>query len=233
MNGSVGGYVAALPGDYLTSKKTYPLLLAVHGINECGNGTTDLYKIENKGIPGLITKNLFPQTFTCGKNSFNMLVVAPQFKSFPGAATLNYTLDYIIHHYRVDTTRIYLTGYSMGGGVAWEFAATYGKRIAAVVPVCGASTPSTTKAAAIAKTGVAVWAFHNNGDPKIACGNTINYVNYINAAHPLIAAKKTIFIADKHNAWNSAYNINYKENNMNVFEWMLQYKRNKTTISKQ
>lgn len=229
MNGSVGGFVQTLPGDYLTSKKTYPLILAIHGINECGNGTTDLYKIEKKGIPGLIANNTFPTSFTCGKKSFEFIVIAPQFKTFPGTATLNYTLDYIINHYRVDTTRIYITGYSMGGGTVWEYAATYAKRVAAVVPVCGASSPTITKATAIAKSGVAVWAFHNDGDPKIACGNTINYIKYINAAKPIIEAKKTIFHASKHNAWNSAYNINYKENNMNVFEWMLQYQRNTTS----
>ncbi len=55
-------------------------------------------------------------------------------------------IDFAIKKYRIDTTRIYVSGLSMGGGVTWEYAAAYASRVAAIVPICGASTPNDTKA---------------------------------------------------------------------------------------
>ncbi|MGZ5285646.1 MAG: PKD domain-containing protein, partial [Flavisolibacter sp.] len=38
-------------------------------------------------------------------------------------------------------------------------------------------------------------------------------------------AKKTIFVSTSHDAWSITYDPNYRENGMNVYEWMLQYER--------
>ena len=225
-NTTVGGYMESLPNEYEYNKtKRFPLLICIHGINELGNGTSDIYKVANKGVPELIQADSFPTTINSRAGNFSMIVIAPQFRSWPSAVTLNYFINYVIKNYRIDTTRIYLTGYSMGGGVVWEYARTFPNRIAAIVPICGASCPSPDKAKAIAGGGIAVWAFHNNADPKISCSYTNNYVTYINSFHPVVPAKKTIFEAAKHNAWRQAYNPFYKENGMNIYQWMLQYKR--------
>ena len=39
-------------------------------------------------------------------------------------------------------------------------------------------------------------------------------------------AKKTIFVSTSHDAWSKTYDLNYRENGLNAYEWMLQYQRN-------
>jgi dienelactone hydrolase len=134
-------------------------------------------------------------------------------------------INYAIKKYRVDTTRIYLTGLSLGGGAIMNYAAAYGKRLAAIVPFCESNYPSTTHAAAIAKSGVKVWAFHNDYDTWVSSNYTKNYVTYINNNRPLVPARKTIFPAKGHNCWSKGSDPAYKENYMNIYQWMLSYKR--------
>ncbi|MBS1567069.1 MAG: hypothetical protein JST39_21990, partial [Bacteroidetes bacterium] len=50
-----------------------------------------------------------------------------------------------------------------------------------------------------------------------------NFIAWINAANPKVAPKRTIFTSNLHDAWTKAQDPNYKENGMNVYEWMLQY----------
>ncbi len=47
-------------------------------------------------------------------------------------------LTYIEHNYCVDTHRIYVTGYSLGGGMAYRIACTLSNKIAAFATVAGA-----------------------------------------------------------------------------------------------
>ena len=114
----------------------------------------------------------------------------------------------------------------MGGGVTWDYAGSkYANKIAAITPVCGASAPADAKAKTIADNDIPVWAFHNQYDNKVSVNNTKNWVSLINKYNPDPKAKMTIFQdADKgHDAWTKAYSLSYKENNMNIYEWMLQY----------
>jgi hypothetical protein len=43
-------------------------------------------------------------------------------------------------------------------------------------------------------------------------------------------AKKTIFLVNGHDAWTTTYDPSYKENGLNVYEWMLQFSRNLTVL---
>lgn len=221
----IGGYLESLPKEYSTSTKKYPLLLFIHGIGEMGNGTTDLWKVTRNSVPHLLQTNSFPQTFSTSKGIYSFVIVSPQFKSWPSVETVNGMVNYAIKHYRIDTTRIYLTGLSMGGGVVMDYAQVYGKRLAAIVPMSEASYPTAAKAQAIAKTGLPIWAFHNLYDGRVSSSYTINFINYINSYNPLVKARKTIFNASGHNSWSQASAPTYSENNMNIYEWMLQYKR--------
>ena len=222
---NIGGYLESLPKDYNSSTKKYPLLLFIHGIGELGNGTTDLWKVTRNSVPHLLQTNAFPSTFSTSKGIYSFVTISPQFKTWPNPETVNGMVDYAIKHYRIDTTRIYITGISMGGGVTMDYAAVYGKRLAAIVPMSEASYPTTAKAQAIAKTGLPIWAFHNLDDGRISSSYTINFINYINSYHPVVAARKTIFNASGHNSWSQASAPTYRENNMNIYEWMLQYKK--------
>ena len=118
----------------------------------------------------------------------------------------------------------------MGGGGDWDYSSSYGKRVTAVVPICGASYPSKTKGQAIAGDDLAVWAFHNIGDPTVPSWYSVDYVQYINQANPKIKAKLTIFQSIEHDAWTKATDPHYRENGKNIYEWMLAHQKKEQQI---
>jgi predicted peptidase len=226
INGNIGGFYQALPARYDSTTTKYPLLICLHGTGELGNGASDLAKVTNVAIPARIKSGKFPPAFTVNGKSYSFIVIAPQFKNWPSASDVNAVLDYSVAHYRIDTTRIYVTGLSMGGGATWDFAGTYASRAAAIVPICGASSPSDARAKTMANAHLAVWAFHNNDDGTVSSANSIGYVNKINGLHADPQARLTLWPSGGHNAWDKATDPSYKESNMNIYEWMLQYNRN-------
>lgn len=225
VNGNIGGYMETLPARYDSTTKKYPLLIFIHGIGELGNGASQLINVAWVGTSSVIRNGAFPPNFSVGGKNYSFIVVSPQFKAWPSPQDVNAMVDWAISKYRVDTTRIYVSGLSMGGGATWEYAVSYGKRLAAVAPICGASGPSDSKAQKIAQAGVAVWAFHNKDDGTVTYANSEGYVNKINSFNPAIKAKLTLWATGGHDAWSKACNPTYKENNMNMYEWMLQYSK--------
>jgi predicted peptidase len=225
VNGNIGGFLYALPARYDSTTKKYPLLLFIHGIGELGNGTSQLSNAAAVGTPSVIKWGEFPANFSVGGKNYSFIVVTPQFKAWPSAKDVNDMIDYAVKNYRIDTTRMYVSGLSMGGGVTWDYAVAYGKRVAAIAPICGASGPNDSKAQKIAQSGVAVWAFHNKDDGTVTYTNSEGFVNKINSFSPPIKAKLTLWATGGHDAWSKACSPNYRENNMNMYEWMLQYSR--------
>jgi hypothetical protein len=142
-------------------------------------------------------------------------------------------LNYAVSHYRVNSSRIYLTGLSMGGGAAWDYAghnSITANRLAAIVPVCGSSYPELPKGRVMAAANLPVWATHNNRDDVVPVYKTDDYIDYINQAPaPDPLARKTIFDTISHDAWTKTYNPFYKENGLNIYEWMLKYQRRSLT----
>jgi predicted peptidase len=225
VNGNIGGYMEALPARYDSTTKNYPLLVFIHGVGELGDGTSQLSNVANVGTPSVIKNGKLPPNFSVNGKNYSFIVISPQFKAWPSAKYVNDMIDYAIKKYRIDTSRMYVSGLSMGGGVTWDYAVAYGKRIAAVVPICGASGPSDSKAQKIAQAGLAVWAFHNKDDGTVSYHNSEDYVNKINANNPPIKARLTLWATGGHDAWSKATNPTYKEDNRNMYEWMLQYSR--------
>jgi predicted peptidase len=225
VNDNIGGYLYALPSLYDSTTKKYPLLLFIHGIGELGNGTTQLNNAAAVGVPSVIKWGQFPANFNVGGKNYSFIVITPQFKKWPSPKDVNDMIDYAIKKYRIDTTRMYVSGLSMGGGATWDYAAEYGKRIAAIVPICGASGPNDTKAKKIAQAGLAVWAFHNKDDGTVPYTNSEGYVTKINAQNPPIKAKLTLWPTGGHDAWTKSTSPSYKEDGKNIYEWMLQYSR--------
>src|SRR6476646_35757 len=120
----VGGFFEYLPVGYSTSSQTYPLLIFIHGMGEIGVGdSASLEPILLHGPPMLIDRGSFPQTFIVDGQTFSFIVLSTQFSHWPTPDDVNDVITYAKAHYRVDPTRIYLTGLSMGGGSCWDYAA--------------------------------------------------------------------------------------------------------------
>jgi pimeloyl-ACP methyl ester carboxylesterase len=231
--GNSNGYYEYLPPDYNTSGQNYPLLIFVHGIGELGDGSQyQLPKVLVNGPPRLINNGSWPVSFKVKGRSYSFIVISPQFTYWPGGNDIKSVIDYCVSHYRVDQSRIYVTGLSMGGGVVWDYASMSTEaamRVAAIVPVCGALDGNLTRGKIIAGANLPVWALQNQNDPTVSSQNTVDWYNAINAPSAPVANPPmvmTLFPASGHDAWTRAYDPNYKEKGMNVYEWMLQYSRN-------
>lgn len=230
------GYYEYLPQGYNSGSQTYPVLISLHGSGQTGNGGADLPKVLDAGPAHVIDIGQFPSSFTVNGQQFRFIVISPQFTGWPTENDIQGVVDYVVQNYRVNLNRVYLTGMSMGGGVTWNYAgynSGTASRLAAIVPVCGASAPATGRARNIANANVAVWATHNDNDPLITVENTNLYVQYINSVTPAPnpLAKKSIFAGDTHDAWTKTYDPNWKEDGvMNIYQWMLQYQREQIVL---
>src|SRR5215218_4388723 len=142
INYAIGGYYESLPLDYKSNTtKKYPLMIFIHGIGELGDGSQEeLPRILRHGPPKMINNHTFPNSFTVNGQTSSFIIISPQFrKNYRDADVVASLIDYCISKYRVDESRIYLTGLSMGGGISWIYAgksATYSKRIAAMLVIC-------------------------------------------------------------------------------------------------
>ncbi|MEP6675858.1 MAG: T9SS type A sorting domain-containing protein [Ferruginibacter sp.] len=237
MTTNSNGFYEYLPKGY-SSGQNFPLLIFCHGVGENGDGSpAQLSRVLNNGTPKQISQGIFPDSFfTTGGQSYKFIVISPQFTQWPSPYDISNIIDYCQLHYHVDINRIYLTGLSMGGGVVWDYAGwtpQFPTRIAAIVPISGASNPYGPREANMAAANLAIWATHNLNDPTVPSDNTIQYVDGTNAQPlpPNPLAKKTIFPVYGHDAWDQTYDFNFTENGLNIYQWMLQFKRNFVTLA--
>ena len=236
INGNSNGHYVYLPAGYYdaaNANKKYPVILFIHGIGELGNGGSDLPKVNNTGLPQYINQGRFPSNFNVNGQQFQFIVVCPQFVNWPNTGNIDAFYDHILANYRADASRLYLTGLSMGGGATWDYVGTstaQSGRVAAILPICGAASPTTEKCSNIASTNLPVWATHNDGDGQVYVGNTHGFVDGTNNFNPPIRAQKTIFYVWGHDAWSKTYDPYYLlTGSLNAYEWMLQYSRNGAT----
>jgi predicted peptidase len=123
---------------------------------------------------------------------------------------------------------VYVTGLSMGGGSTWDYSAVYGQVAAAIVPVCGGTKPTSGLASAIASKNLPVWTLHSTGDAAVPVKWAQDWISMIDKNNPSIAAntKLTVWNSIGHNStWSKAFNPSTKIDGMNIYEWMLQYRR--------
>lgn len=216
-----------LPPDYSTNTNKYPVVFFLHGIGERGNNEAELARVLNAGPPRMIKNGWRP----------NFIMVSPQLKSAYGGWP-NVYIDNVIEHYksinpRIDLTRIYLIGLSLGGGGVWQYSqeANYGQKLAAIVPVCGSGN-SPAKACNFGITNLPVWAHHGDADNVVSVTKSINMVNAINECNPAPnpLAKLSIYPGINHNSWDIAFKNDHTYHNPNVWEWLMQFK-NGTTVA--
>lgn len=236
MTSTTHGYNEYLPEGYKgDGTAVYPLILYIHGNSERGTGdSADLERAGGQGIEKAMSEPGFPTSFTVNKNVYRFIVIAPQFDPRPMVWDVDSVLNYVLAHYPIDVNRIYLSGFSMGGGSCWDYAGAHpapANKLAALLPISGSGIPDTVKTRTIAAANLPVWATHNDSDGTVPVSTTITYVDWINKAPaPTPPAKKTIFHAAAHNAWAATYKPTFKESGLNVFEWLLQYKHRTTVL---
>ncbi len=165
-NGTTLPYRLFIPDGYSSAKK-YPIMFALHSAGERGTDNNTQ-----------ITQTRFA---TCWADSLAQLqhpcfVVAPQCPMTGGWSTSDPTspirpelataidiLDSLIREFSIDTNRIYVTGFSMGGNGTWEVIMRFPNRFAAGVPMSGAANPAFAYLCA----DVPIWDFHGTVDALV------------------------------------------------------------------
>jgi len=232
VNSNVAGFWQGVPAKYSQNpSKSYPLILFIHGIGELG---TKLSRMNCCGLPRHLYNKTFPANFNIGGVNHSFIVIAPQFKVRPTAAHMQSVIDFAKRRWRIDPSRIYITGLSMGGGSTWDYAAVYGQNAAAIVPVCGGTKPTTTLASNIAKKNLPIWGIYSSGDAVIPVQWGRDFFAWIDARNPAYASKTklTIWSGITHNStWGKAFNPTTVVDGYNIYQWMLLHRRGSSSVA--
>jgi predicted peptidase len=185
-----------------------PLVLFLHGMGERG---ADLSKVTVHGPPLLAEEG----------RPFPFYLAAPQCPAdsswFFQLEALRGLLEDLVRRLPVDSSRICLTGISMGGFGAWHMAVEYPHAFSAVVPICGGSALASgldQRLGTIAH--VPVWAFHGAKDDVVPIVLQKMLVDGLKAAGGNV--QFTVYPDADHDSWTATYV------NQQVYDWMLAQK---------
>ena len=214
-------YRYLLPEKYDSSKK-YPLLLFLHGSGERGYDNEkqlthcSMYFADSAiraAYPCIILAPQCPPgkkwvEVNWKKDSHTM----PSKPSFAMKLLLELITEFK-NKFAVDTSRMYVTGLSMGGFGVWDIIARKPEWFAAAVPVCGGGDEKIAKKIK----DIPVWAFHGAKDKVV---KPIRSRNMIQALKQVGGNPKYTEYPDKqHGSWKSAY----KEEDL--FKWIFLQKK--------
>ncbi len=124
-------------------------------------------------------------------------------------------LDSVVAEAKADSTRVYITGQSMGGIGSWGIIASHADKFAAAVPVCGiweaADAPKMN--------GVAIWAFHGADDPTVPVSGSRDMIAALKKAEVKPEPKYTELPGVGHGSWDPAYQTT------ELWEWLFAQKK--------
>lgn len=188
-----------LPTEYVYTGKKWPLLVFLHGSSKRGTGFDHL-------------KTCVPIQYMSQQGWLPFLVAAPQLDR--GERWDSERLDALIRdissRYEIDQNRIYMTGISLGGYGAFDFANDFPDRLAAVAPVCGGAKLSMVDNLA----RVPIWTFHGSRDRVVPIGPAAAVMRSLERRGDA-DANFTVFPGAGHDIWHEAYG------NGEIYRWML------------
>ncbi len=180
-------YLLYLPPGYRQPNTTWPLLLFLHGAGERGS---DLTVLRRQVLPTLAERGELP-----------FILVAPQTPNGELWSTdaLAGLLNHLEEELRVDRSRVYLTGLSMGGFGAWELATAHPERFAALVVISGGGNP--VEVCRLRDTPV--WIVHGRKDDVIPVNWSEEMAKRLDRCHGRV--RLTIYEDAGHDAWSRTY----------------------------
>ena len=222
-NNTVLPYRLLKPAN-LDSTKSYPVVLFLHGAGERGNDNETQLTYMDK----IFGSQSFKQKYPC-------YVILPQCAenyrwcetdwtlpshTMPDTISVylnaaNQLLDSIVKAVNADTSRLYITGMSMGGFGTWDLISRYPKKFAAALPICGGAD---LNMACILK-DMPIKTFHGSTDKLVKVTRTRNMTI---AIHKCGGNKidYTELTGKGHLIWNQVYNM------PSTFQWLFAQKKN-------
>ncbi len=213
--GTVIPYRYYLPDNYDASK-TYPVFFYLHGNGSRGSDN----KIQLTTNGAALNNKVFSSDYEC-------IMLAPQCPSssswvnssrYPGSAAFNGStemsqylnaakelLDKFIADYSVDTSRIYVTGSSNGGGATWELIYRFPRMFAAAIPIAGSGSSDGAAEIGAYLTRTPIMTFHGDADSTLSVLGTRKLVEAIKSCGGQNVIY-TEFPGADHNIWSKAAN---------------------------
>lgn len=218
-----------LPASYNQSNTNYPVVIFLHGLGEAGAfGPVNI--LLNQGIPYLIANGMRPDNITdpVTKQKFSFICVSTQSYDWsPRPQEVLATIRWLQTNYRIDISRIYITGLSAGGAETVE-AITYSKElcqlISAAVPMSIATTvnPSDSLLQMFASEKIHTWCMDGNQD-----GEYLVQTKWINSRfNQFYPNSSELFIyPGGHCCWTTYENISWHSptTGLSIWEWFLQF----------
>ena len=195
-------------------RKSYPLILVLHGAGERGNDNeaqlvhgSELFKQEvvREDYPAIV---VFPQ---CPQDSYwanvdrERLPTGLNFTFYTSRGptkamkSLQNLLEFLVKNYHIDQSRMYIGGLSMGGMGTFEFVRRNPETFAAAFAICGGAHPDT--ATKLNKTKW--WIFHGDEDVVVDYEHSVNMARALKAAGAEV--KFTTYEGVNHNSWENAF----------------------------
>ncbi len=242
VSSQIHGFWEYLPADYNSNPtKKYPLLIEWHGVGETGNGALPaLENVRIHGVARVVKAGIFPQSVTVNGQSYSFIVLSPQYIDALGMniAHMDAFLDYAFTHYRVDRNRVYMTGYSLGAMLLYQFAGfnnVVAQKVTGIVPVSPCSDANFGNAHTIAANNVAVYGIHGASDIQCPWQWTVNWSNLINTANGAAPLPPAVYSltpglnpGDPHDIFWFTFEQAWSAPpvNKNIYNWMIQFSRN-------
>lgn len=196
-------YLKYLPPAYDSNDEKWPLLLFLHGAGERGD---DLEMVKVHGPPKMIAQG----------RDFPFVVISPQCPEdvWWSIEALHTLVNEVVETHRIDKSRIYVTGLSMGGYGSWGLAYTYPDLFAAVVPICGGGE---SEEAHLMKE-IPTWVFHGAKDTAVPLQRSLAMVDALKAAGGDV--RFTVYPEAGHvGAWENAYG------DPELWEWLAKQRK--------
>jgi len=208
-------YRILYPGNYDKTRE-YPLILFLHGSGERGrdnqsqleHGSDQFVAKENReNFPAIVVfpqcpadswwANLDRKVLADGGREFNFPDRPPPTKPLELTMRL---LDELATYEKIDTSRLYVMGLSMGGFGTYELLSRKPKTFAAAVPICGGANLSMSIDYA---DNTAVWIFHGDEDSVVPVEFSRKIYGLLKERDAKV--KYTEYEGVDHNSWDPAF----------------------------
>jgi len=198
-------YFLSLPMQYASEEADWPLILFLHGAGERGD---NLQLLRKHGIPRIVSE----------MPDFPFITISPQCPEndwwLNRLQDLKFLLDTVVKQCRVDTSKMYLTGLSMGGFGTWHMAVEYPDIFAAIAPVCGGGLGILGFPERVLEIkDLPIWAFHGGKDNIVSVEESRTLIRTLKDAGGKPMLK--IYPEAGHDSWTETYS------DPELYEWFM------------
>jgi predicted peptidase len=196
-------YLAYTPQGYnQNDSKEWPLIIYLHGSSCKGN---NLEKLKKYGPPYYLDKGM----------QVNAIVISPQCpsnKNWTVGTWFESFFKELKTKYKIDPSRVYLTGMSLGGFGTWDLASRYPDIFAAVVPLCGGGRANMVEK----MKDVPTWVFHGDQDRVVS----------ISRSEEMVDAMKRLGSEPKFSILKGeGHGIQRVYSDQTLYEWLLSHQK--------